>query len=181
MPDDAIANTLQAKRRDPGTPKIASTTYSRLSAGPQPSLPEAICCALREAIVSGRLVPGQLLRQEELAGQFNASRVPLREALQQLQAEGLVVLRPRRGYAVATLDGRQLFEILQLRILVEGHRWLRRDAEPHHGPRKDVADLPLGDGPAAADRPHPGADRPLVALQPALPTTSWSPRRIART
>ena len=121
MPDDAIANALQAKRRDLGTPKIASTTYSRLAAGPQPSLPEAICCALREAIVSGRLVPGQLLRQEELAGQFNASRVPLREALQQLQAEGLVVLRPRRGYAVATLDGRQLFEILQLRILVEGH------------------------------------------------------------
>ncbi len=101
--------------------KLEPDALSRFSAPPQQSLPEVICEALREAIVSGALVPGQLLRQEELAQQFQASRVPLREALQQLQAEGLVVLRPRRGYAVATLDGRQLFEILQLRILVEGH------------------------------------------------------------
>ena len=121
MPDEAVAKILPAGPHGHGTLKISSDTFSRSSAGTQPSLPEVICDALREAIVAGRLVPGQLLRQEELAGQFNASRVPLREALQQLQAEGLVVLRPRRGYAVATLDGRQLFEILQLRILVEGH------------------------------------------------------------
>lgn len=94
---------------------------SRLGMPSPPSLPELIYEALRDGIVSGSLLPGQPLRQEELASQFNASRVPLREALQQLQAEGLVVLRPRRGYAVATLDGRQIFEILQLRILIEGH------------------------------------------------------------
>lgn len=105
------------------TPRALNVTPppNRFAAPAQQSLPELIYEALRDAIVSGALVPGQLLRQEELAAQFNASRVPLREALQQLQAEGLVVLRPRRGYAVATLDGRQLFEILQLRILVEGH------------------------------------------------------------
>ncbi len=86
-----------------------------------PSLPEFIYQALRERIVSGALVPGELLRQEDLARQYSVSRVPLREALQQLQGEGLVVLRPRRGYAVTVLDGKQLVEILQLRILIEGH------------------------------------------------------------
>ena len=94
---------------------------SRLGVSSPQSLPELIYEALRDGIVGGTLAPGQPLRQEELASQFKASRVPLREALQQLQAEGLVVLRPRRGYAVATLDGQQIFEILQLRILIEGH------------------------------------------------------------
>lgn len=94
---------------------------SRIGVSSPQSLPELIYEALRDGIVCGSLKPGQPLRQEELASQFKASRVPLREALQQLQAEGLVVLRPRRGYAVATLDGQQIFEILQLRILIEGH------------------------------------------------------------
>ncbi len=94
---------------------------SRPRAVSPPSLPEFIYEALRERIVSGALAPGQLLRQEDLARQYSVSRVPLREALQQLQGEGLVVLRPRRGYAVSVLDGKQLVEILQLRILIEGH------------------------------------------------------------
>ena len=104
-------STTVLKRIGPGRARSASP----------PSLPEFIYAALRERIVSGALAPGQLLRQEDLARQFNVSRVPLREALQQLQGEGLVVLRPRRGYAVAVLDGKQLVEILQLRILIEGH------------------------------------------------------------
>jgi len=76
---------------------------------------------LRSAILNGTLTPGQVLRQEELAEQFRTSRVPLREALQLLQAEGLVVLRPRRGYAVHSLDREQLLELLRMRILVEGY------------------------------------------------------------
>jgi DNA-binding GntR family transcriptional regulator len=84
-----------------------------------PSLSNMIHGALRASILSGSLAPGQVLRQEELAAQFHTSRVPLREALQLLQAEGLVVLRPRRGYAVQALDGVQLVELLRLRILIE--------------------------------------------------------------
>jgi DNA-binding GntR family transcriptional regulator len=75
---------------------------------------------LHTAILNGTLAPGQVLRQEELAARFKTSRVPLREALQSLQAEGLVVLRPRRGYAVASLDTQQLIGLMQLRILIEG-------------------------------------------------------------
>ena len=86
-----------------------------------PSLSAMIYNWLHAAILNGNLAPGQVLRQEELAAQFKTSRVPLREALQSLQAEGLVVLRPRRGYAVTSLDGEQLAGLLQLRILVEGY------------------------------------------------------------
>jgi len=84
-----------------------------------PSLSNMIYGSLRASILNGSLAPGQVLRQEELAAQFHTSRVPLREALQLLQAEGLVVLRPRRGYAVHALDGAQLVELLRLRILIE--------------------------------------------------------------
>jgi DNA-binding GntR family transcriptional regulator len=85
-----------------------------------PSLSNMIHASLRTSIMNGSLLPGQVLRQEELAAQFRTSRVPLREALQLLQAEGLVILRPRRGYAVHALDGEALLELLRLRILVEG-------------------------------------------------------------
>jgi DNA-binding GntR family transcriptional regulator len=85
-----------------------------------PSLSNMIHASLRTSILNGSLLPGQVLRQEELAAQFRTSRVPLREALQLLQAEGLVILRPRRGYAVHALDGERLLELLRLRILIEG-------------------------------------------------------------
>ena len=87
----------------------------------QVSLSQAIYQALRDSILSRQLEPGTLLRQEELARAFNASRVPLREALNYLEAEGLVVLRPRRGYAVASLDASEFLELFQLRMVLEEH------------------------------------------------------------
>jgi DNA-binding GntR family transcriptional regulator len=87
--------------------------------GARLSLPEAVYQAIRSAIFAGTLAPGRLLRQEELAKQFGVSRVPLREALQRLDADGLVVLRPRRGYAVMSLDPDEIVEIFELRMLVE--------------------------------------------------------------
>jgi DNA-binding GntR family transcriptional regulator len=86
-----------------------------------PSLPKFIYDKIYAAILDGSFRPGQLLRQEELAARFNTSRVPLREALQSLQAKGLVELRPRRGYAVTSLDEHELLGILQLRMLIEGY------------------------------------------------------------
>jgi DNA-binding GntR family transcriptional regulator len=76
---------------------------------------------LHAAIMDGTFLPGHVLRQEELAAKFNISRVPLREALCQLEAQGLVVLRPRRGYSVSHLDAKEIVEVLQLRMLVEGY------------------------------------------------------------
>jgi DNA-binding GntR family transcriptional regulator len=89
--------------------------------GDSPLLPELLYGKLRHNILNGSLEPGQLLRQEELARRFNVSRVPLREAMSRLEADGLVVLRPRRGYAVTSLDQSDIVEIFELRAVVEEH------------------------------------------------------------
>src|ERR1700733_2143943 len=85
------------------------------------SLPDIIYHWLRERILMGHLMPGSEIRQELLAQQFGTSRVPLREALSRLQAEGLITLRPRRGFAVTSLDHDEIVEIFQLRMVVEEH------------------------------------------------------------
>jgi DNA-binding GntR family transcriptional regulator len=84
-------------------------------------LPEVIYLAVRERIFNGTTLPGAELRQEELARQFGASRVPVREAMSRLQAEGLIVLRPRRGFAVTSLDVGEIIEIFELRMVLEQH------------------------------------------------------------
>lgn len=83
------------------------------------SLPEAVYRQLRGAILNGLFRSGQMLRQEELAKRFSVSRAPLREALPRLEAEGIVVLHPRRGYAVVSLDPAEIKEIFELRSLLE--------------------------------------------------------------
>lgn len=85
----------------------------------RPSLPEAVYLELRTAIHNGVLKPGQVLRQEDLARKLGVSRAPLREALPRLEADGLIVLRPRRGYAVAALDPREIEDIFDVRATVE--------------------------------------------------------------
>lgn len=87
----------------------------------QPSLTRVIYQKVREEILNGSLGPGVVLRQEELAARFSSSRVPLREALSQLEAEGLVASRPRRGFVVSSLDPIEVIELMQLRIVVEEH------------------------------------------------------------
>ena len=74
---------------------------------------------MRKAIQNGVFAPGQMLRQEEVAAKLGVSRSPLREALPRLEAEGMVVLQPRRGYAVATLDVDAIREAFDLRSLLE--------------------------------------------------------------
>ena len=61
------------------------------------STPEQIAAALRAQIVKGELKSAQPLRQDELAARFGVSKIPLREALVQLKAEGLVQFYPNRG------------------------------------------------------------------------------------
>lgn len=74
---------------------------------------------VRDAILNGVFRPGQMLRQDEVANRLGVSRSPLREALPRLEADGIVVLHPRRGYAVATLDPQQINEVFDLRRLLE--------------------------------------------------------------
>lgn len=96
-----------------------ATPTSSLAITQALSLPERVYQGLRDAILNGTFAPGQMLRQEEVAVQLGVSRSPLREALPRLEAEGLVVLHPRRGYAVATINPKDVMEAFDLRILLE--------------------------------------------------------------
>ncbi|WP_238999422.1 GntR family transcriptional regulator [Segeticoccus rhizosphaerae] len=84
-----------------------------------PSTQEYVLDELRRAIVTGKLPPGRPLRQETLAQWLGVSRVPLREAFNILQGEGLVVATPNRGYSVVDLSTSDLQEVYLIRQLLE--------------------------------------------------------------
>lgn len=75
--------------------------------------------ALREKIVSGELKPGEALRQERLAVLFETSRMPVRDALRLLEAEGLVQMPPNKGAIVAPLDPEEFREVYEMRAALE--------------------------------------------------------------
>ena len=74
---------------------------------------------LQHAILDGVLKPGERLRAEALARRFGTSRTPVREALLQLEAQGLVEVEPNRGAVVRTFDRDDLFDLYQVRALLE--------------------------------------------------------------
>lgn len=74
---------------------------------------------LRDAILNGTLVPGQKLRQETLAETIGVSRLPVRSALIQLEADGLVEFHERRGAVVKSLSVEQAREVYDIRTLLE--------------------------------------------------------------
>lgn len=74
---------------------------------------------LREDIVSGRLAGGSLLRQQQLAERFGVSRMPVREALYRLEAEGFISFTPNKGATVAPVSADDLREIYEMRIAAE--------------------------------------------------------------
>ena len=80
---------------------------------------EMVTSAIREAVLAGVYQPGEHLPQEQLAEALGVSRIPVRTALRQLEAEGLVVLEPHRGATVRVLEAADIEEIYQLRILLE--------------------------------------------------------------
>jgi len=83
------------------------------------SIEEVVTTALRDAILSGELRPGERLLQEQLADQLRVSRIPLRDALRRLEAEGLVRIGPRRGAEVASLSRANVIEVYDIRISLE--------------------------------------------------------------
>lgn len=83
------------------------------------STPVLIARELREAIARGRVKPGQQLLETELAQQFGVSRGLLREAMQRLTQEGLLIGRRNKGLFVATFDEDDIFDIYTSRIAIE--------------------------------------------------------------
>jgi DNA-binding GntR family transcriptional regulator len=99
---------------------------------------------IREAIVDGRLPPGQRLKEEELARELGISRTPVREALLILQTEGLVDAEPNRGAVVRSHDAGDLEDLYQLRALLEGYAARRAAA--------NVSEAAIADLWASCDR-----------------------------
>lgn len=87
--------------------------------GRQASAGDIIYDALRDAIIRGEIEEGEPLRQDTIAQMFNVSRIPVREAMQRLEAQGLVVSERYKGVVVASLSFDQITEIFQFRALVE--------------------------------------------------------------
>jgi DNA-binding GntR family transcriptional regulator len=76
---------------------------------------------LRQAIIRGELAPGQRLREEELSALTGVSRSVVREALCQLQAEGLIVTVPNKGAIVRELSPDEAMDVYRIRGLLEGY------------------------------------------------------------
>ena len=87
---------------------VASTAYSRVTE------------MIHRDIVEGRLEPDRRLKVVDLARHYGVSPSPIREALQQLQAEGLVVLLPNRGAVVRGIDAREFMHMMHVRAAIEG-------------------------------------------------------------
>lgn len=75
--------------------------------------------AIRRAIISGDLQPGQRLREVALAGELGVSRPTLREALRTLVQEGLCEQEPHRGFAVASLDDEAIRDLTETRLVLD--------------------------------------------------------------
>ena len=83
------------------------------------NLSQRICELTRDRILKRELVPGQSLSISEFAAQLGVSSTPVRDALKQLEVEGLVTIAPRRGCTVAVLHGRDVEELMEIRAIVE--------------------------------------------------------------
>lgn len=83
------------------------------------SLPARIAAGLAEQIIRGELRPGDRVRQDRVASDFNASHVPVREAFRRLEARGLLVSRERKGVYVPLLDRESIVEIMRMRTALE--------------------------------------------------------------
>lgn len=106
---------------------------------------------LRERILTGEFLPGARLVESRLSNDMAVSRIPVREALRALAAEGLVTIEPRRGASVAVLSETKAFDMVEVRAALEGLN-ARLAAQ-----RRDEAAIKrlnkiLEDGVAAAER-----------------------------
>lgn len=105
VPDGAALQRIAARRSPPG-------------GGPR-SLAEVACEEIRKAIREGRIATGTHLTEVDLAAWLGMSRTPIREAMRQLQSEGLLLNQPFRGALVMRLDAEDMRQMFALRELLE--------------------------------------------------------------
>jgi len=87
---------------------------------PPTALPDRIYGTLKHRILTCSMLPGQRIIEKDLCKEMQVSRTPLREAFNRLSLEGLLVLSPYRGYAVAPVTVQGYQELCELRRIIEG-------------------------------------------------------------
>lgn len=102
-------------------------------AGPAPSNVDVVAAALRQALLSGRLSPGDRIKEIPLAEQLGVSRGPIREAIRLLEHDGLLRIVPNRGAVVPEVATTDLFEVYAMRAALGSlalHKLLLGEAGP---------------------------------------------------
>jgi DNA-binding GntR family transcriptional regulator len=82
-------------------------------------LNKVVADAIRERILAGEFAPGERLAEERLSAELGVSRMPVREALRALAAEGIVTIEPRRGASVTSYTPEQVQELVEVRATLE--------------------------------------------------------------
>ncbi|MEE0182286.1 MAG: GntR family transcriptional regulator, partial [Anaerovoracaceae bacterium] len=83
-------------------------------------LREIVYEELKMQILTGKIVPGTRMMEVELADDMGVSRTPIREAIRQLEKEGLVTIEPRRGAYASQISVKDMVDILEVRQNLEG-------------------------------------------------------------
>src|ERR1700723_750050 len=99
---------------------VGSGSFKRRLGEEHASLHDRVVMELRQAILSGRLKPGERLIEGHLADELGVSRNPVREAIRVLASEGLVDVAARRGASVAVMSDQEARETIEVRALLEG-------------------------------------------------------------
>lgn len=84
------------------------------------NLSEDLVVYIKQQIISGELNPGDRVVETKLAKDLGISQTPVREALRQLQGEGIITIIPNKGPMVCSLDKKDVFEIYSIRSMLEG-------------------------------------------------------------
>ena len=82
-------------------------------------LRDVVFKTIRQAILTGELKPGERLMEIHLANKLGVSRTPIREAIRQLELEGLVIMVPRKGAQVASITEKSMTDVLEVRLALE--------------------------------------------------------------
>jgi DNA-binding GntR family transcriptional regulator len=144
-------------RGNQGSPPMAKATQSIKL--PRQTASALIVDSLRERLMNHEFGESEMIRQERLAKEYNVSLSPVREALIQLEAEGLLTLVRHHGYAINTLSIDDIQQMYELRALIEVE--LLR----HAVPKLDASDI------AAATQIH---EEMIKIYQRGTQTTAWT-------
>jgi DNA-binding GntR family transcriptional regulator len=85
------------------------------------TLRERIVEFIKDAVISGKLKPGERVPEQEIAESFGISRTPIREAFRQLESEGFITVIPRKGAVVSPITGKDVKDFYAIKSLLEGY------------------------------------------------------------